>query len=464
MLPDQPESTGGQPESKLRRSAVFLYRVALSFVENRCLVRASALSYTTLLALVPLLAIAISVTTSLIKKQGEEKIGEFIDSLVTKVAPQLDLVTKAEEGRSATATKEVAIKISHFVGNVRSGTMGVTSMVALVFVAISLLRTIESAFNDIWGGTRGRPFLTSLVQYWAAITLGPLLLVVVVGLSTGSHLQFTQAWIARLPMAGQVFALFLLQFVPFTLTIFGFGLFYALMPNTRVHWLSALVGGAVGGTLWQLNSLFSIIYVSKVVAYRNIYGSLGILPVFLLGMYVSWVILLFGAQVAFAFQHREAYGAASDSRSKNIRDLESVCCQVAIRIVQDFQNTKPPPGLDTLASDLALPQTLVQESIQILMHHKLVCEVAGPSVGYTPRIDPKRIPLQQVIEAARQGMPHNQSQLKVHTPSGLRSHLESAGTWETQGPAQISLEELARVSDRDETRPDTLPQKSPNPT
>ena len=145
MLPDQPESTGGQPESKLRRSAVFLYRVALSFVENRCLVRASALSYTTLLALVPLLAIAISVTTSLIKKQGEEKIGEFIDSLVTKVAPQLDLVTKAEEGRSATATKEVAIKISHFVGNVRSGTMGVTSMVALVFVAISLLRTIESA-------------------------------------------------------------------------------------------------------------------------------------------------------------------------------------------------------------------------------------------------------------------------------------------------------------------------------
>jgi membrane protein len=153
-------------ETLLRRFAHFWLLVGKSFIRNRCLVRASALAYTTLLALIPMLAVALSVTTSLLQNEGEKPFRELIDHLVSNIAPALNL--KVEQGAEAAMRRdEVVTRITDFVGNIQSGTLGATGMAALIIFAIGVLRTIEATFNDIWGVNRGRGLLASFVQYWA---------------------------------------------------------------------------------------------------------------------------------------------------------------------------------------------------------------------------------------------------------------------------------------------------------
>jgi membrane protein len=324
----------------LHRCAHFWLLVSKSFVRNRCPVRAASLAYTTLLALVPLLAVGVSITTSMLQKRGEEPVHDLINKLVDYVAPALDLETREMISRTAlemddeeaalfgitnnadlalftnttpigsvtnqpaiTGRDRVVKQITSFIARIRTGTLGVTSVLALLFVSISLLRTIEATFNDIWGVTKGRGWIKSIVYYWAAITLGPLLLVGAITLTTGPHLETTHAWLERVPLLGN--ALFYL--LPFIILSVGFAVFYTVMPNTKVHFKAALVGGLVGGCLWQLNNIFNVVYVSRVMSYTSIYGSLGIFPVFLVGLYFSWLIMLLGAQVAYAFQNRQAY-------------------------------------------------------------------------------------------------------------------------------------------------------------
>src|SRR6266487_4154039 len=176
-------------------------------------------------------------------------------------------------------------------------------MVFLIFVAISMLSRVEATFNDIWGVTRGRNWLVRVVQYWAAITLGPLLLLSPLGLAGGPHLQATGNLISKMPVIGS----FIFDLLPLLLLWLTFALLYQLGPNTRVRFQAALVGGILAGSLWHLNNLIGFVYVSRVVTNSRIYGSLGLLPVFMAGLYLSWLILLFGAQVTYAFQNRESY-------------------------------------------------------------------------------------------------------------------------------------------------------------
>jgi uncharacterized BrkB/YihY/UPF0761 family membrane protein len=150
-----------QDESKLSRSqkiAHFTVLVVKNFIRNRCPVRAGALSYTTILALIPLLAVGISVASSLLKQKGteanEQMFHRLIDTFVAKSAPQLGLVPKAADENND-AKNEVVRNISTFVTNIRSGTIGITGTLALILVAMSLLTTIEATFNDIWGIARG---------------------------------------------------------------------------------------------------------------------------------------------------------------------------------------------------------------------------------------------------------------------------------------------------------------------
>src|SRR5207247_7682604 len=127
--------------------------------------------------------------------------------------------------------------------------------------------------------------------------------VVALGLATGPHLESTRKLLTTSPFISHV----VFQFLPVLVVCSTFALLYMLMPNTKVRWRAALVGGLVGGTLFHLNNVVSVLYVSRVVSNSKIYGSLGLVPVLMIGLYFSWLILLFGAQVAYAFQNRATY-------------------------------------------------------------------------------------------------------------------------------------------------------------
>src|SRR5690242_14067510 len=224
------------PDSTMPRWSRFVHFWVLvwrSFVRNRCPVRASALAYATLLALVPMLAVVMSITTTFLKQKGEEQIDKFIVKFVDSMTPAAtfgtnDLVTAqgqnatqlpgAEEANSTSnapaqvgsaptdntqptntaampnlvtdqrviaARKAVARQIHNFIQNTRSGALGVTGSVLLIFAAISMLSRIETTFNDIWGVARGRSWFMRIVLYWGVLSLAPLLLVLVLGLATG---------------------------------------------------------------------------------------------------------------------------------------------------------------------------------------------------------------------------------------------------------------------------------------
>ena len=411
--------------SQFEKFVHFWVLVSGSFVRNRCPVRASALSFTTLLALIPMLAVAMSVTTMFLKSEGQEQIQAFVERFVEQMipspvvetdpspeaaggspdtnappaAPSDNLVSSAtasnlvhsvnptnliaapiRDERVDAAQKKAASIIHGFIQNAYSGRIGVVGVVFLLWTAIVMLTRVEETFNDIWGVTRGRNWLSRVVLYWATITLGPLLLVGALGLASGSHFQKTRAMLTDVPFLEPVFSL-LLPVLVMTIT---FALFYKLMPNTKVHFGAALVGGALAGTAWHLFNVFSLYVGSRAINASKIYGSLALIPLLMLGLYTVWVIVLFGAQVAYAFQNRESYLQEKLAENVNQRGREFVALRLMTCIGQRFNGGQPPPTVQEMSRELGIPSKLIQQVLQTLLAARLVVEISGAESGYSP--------------------------------------------------------------------------------
>ena len=478
----------------LRRFIHFWVLVGKSFVRNRCPVRASALAYTTLLALIPLLAVGLGVSTKLLQS-SEDQQAELIQTVVDELAPQLGLVpATAEEKESARsrlvekigaalprlvessgqerthlvnqlaaelvpgaatgqeagadygrkiakqieellprlakATEQRRVKlvekladqltslvlrathgedessqkvvetIRTFIANVHSGALGLVGTVALVFVAIGLLSTIEATFNDIWGVPRGRNWFVRIIHYWAAVTLGPLVVILVMGLAIGSRFQAAQDLIEETPIIGGL----LFKMIPFFLLCGSFTLLYQFMPNTRVNWQAAAFGGMVAGALWILNGNFNALFTSRVISASKIYGSLSAIPILLFGLYLSWTILLFGAQVAYAYQNRRAYLQEKQAENVNQRGREFIALRLMTLVGQKFHRGELPPTVGEVSESLSVSSRLVSQIIQPLLQRKLLAEVATPETAYCPARPLDRISYEDILQALRAGL------------------------------------------------------------
>jgi membrane protein len=475
--------TGAEGEfSRLERFAHFWALAIRSFVRNRCPVRAAALSYTTLLALIPLLAVAISVTSSLLKSEGEEKIYQAIDKFVSTVMPPATLSTNEQnislnlgpdmsvalmptnsttvsvparplaetnliaapgtDTRVIAAQKEVARDIRDFVQKTRSGTLGTIGMLLLVVVAIQMLANVEETFNDIWGVTHGRNWLRRIVLYWTTITLGPVALAGALALAGSKHLKSAELLVNQMPFVGSLF----FQFLPLLVLWLTFTLIYQLVPNTRVRFGAAFAGGVVGGSLWHLNNLFGFLYVSRVVSNSKIYGSLGLIPVFMIGLYFSWVILLFGAQVAYAFQNRRAYLQDKLAENVNQRGREFIALRLMTYIGQRFQHGLPPVSIQEISAHLGIPTRLVQQVLQTLLAARLVAETptAAGEPAYLPARPLDTINAHHVLLAMRTGI--GQEFYAGNEPARAEVYGEFARIEEAEQQAAASVTMLALVN------------------
>ena len=421
----------------------FWLLVGRSFVRNRCPARASALAYTTLLALIPLLAVALSVSASLMNAKDEAArnamVEQMIDKVVGNIAPQLNLDPKG--GAQAVENRRHVVKnITDFIANTQSGKLGTTGMIGLVFVAIMLLSNIEATFNDIWGVGRGRSWVLRVVNYWAAITLGPILFAVAIGLSASAQLQTAQDFIMGTPVVGRL----IFKVVPFLVPCAGFTVFYKLMPNTRVTWLAALVGGVLGGVLWQLNNIFNVVYVSNVVTYSKIYGSLALVPVFLLGLYFSWLILLLGAQVGYAFQNREIYLQERQAENVNQRGREFVAVRLMTAIAQRFEAGRKPPTIVDLSREVGVPGRLATQILAALARTRIVQETGAEGAGYAPGRPLEAISVQDILDAMRTANGRELATADDETRKLLREEFEKVRAAERGVAGGITLRELVR--------------------
>lgn len=434
-------------ESNLSRFEKFVHfwvLVIRSFVRNRCPIRASALSYTTLLALIPMLAVAMSITSIFLKAEGKEKIEAFIQQFVEHMVPSnvasnagaiwtfgpheppppvmtgvppvsaetdTDPAAQAPPPDSATnapSTEIVAAldtlgksravdKIHEFIQNTYSGTLGITGVVFLLWMAIVMLARVEETFNDIWGVAHGRNWLSRVVLYWATITLGPLLLIGALGLASGPRFERTREVLIVMPWLEPVIS----QLLPVVLISTTFALFYKLMPNTKVHFGAAMVGGLLAGTAWHLFNLFSLYLGARAVTASKIYGGLALIPLLMLGLYAVWVIVLFGAQTAYAFQNREAYLQERLTENVNQRGREFVALRLMTCIGQRFERGLPPASVPEMSRELGIPSKLIQQVLQTLLAARLVVEVHGTEAAYTPARPLETINCHHILLAMR---------------------------------------------------------------
>ena len=426
-------------EGRLERFVHFWVLVTRQFIRHRCLVRASALSYSTLIALIPLLVVALSVTSSLLKNQGEEQFQRAIEKFTSALVPPATIgtnvnasdkhpvtivtnylaATTENSGANEVSTnlvatsyttnavsvvpvsvqKDMARQIWMKVQQTQSAALGATGVVLLVFVAISLLGRIEETFNDIWGVTRGRNWLTQIQLYSTAIMLGPLLLITALGLAGGSLFHSAIDFIVLTPFFGKI----IFQILPLLVLWLAFAFVYLLLPNTKVKFSAAFVGGAVAGTLWHLNNVFGYLFVSRVFTNSKIYGGLYLLPVFMAGIYLSWVILLFGVQVAYAYQNRAAYLQDRLADNINQRGREFVALRLMTCLGQRFQNGLRPATVFQLSAELGIPSRLTQSVLRTLAHTQLVTEVAGAEGAFVPARPLETINAYDILLALRTG-------------------------------------------------------------
>ena len=479
-----------QLDGRLERFVHFWALVTRQFIRHRCLVRASALSYSTLLALIPLLVVAFSVTSTLLKDQDVEKLNQFVEKIVSSVAPPANLPTNTISASSnssalaatnsssekdsaggdaaastpamATATtapsaagpaetadtqKEVARWIHELVEKTSSGAraLGVTGMIVLVFTAISLLRGIEETFNDIWGVTRGRNWLLQIMLYWTILTLGPLLLVTALGMTGSVHLQQTRSFIESSPFLAPVYA----HVLPIAIISFMLALFYKLTPNTKVEFGAALIGGLFAGAAWHFYNQLGFLLVSRAFSASAFYGNLFLIVLVMGGLYIVWLILLFGAQIAYAYQNRAAYLQDRLAENVNQRGREFVALRIMTCLGQRFQSGQRPATVPQISTELGVPSRLTQSVLRTLAATRLVTEVAGAEAAFAPARPLDAINAYDILIAMRTG---TGQELPMHEEPALAeiygefARIEQA---ERNAAAGISLLALAnRIAPR----------------
>lgn len=252
------------------RFAGFLWR---RFVENDCLRLAASLSFTSLLAIVPLTAIAFSMLAAFPVFGG---VREKIQNVVF-------------DNFLPTSAEAMSVYLDQFVGN--TAQLTAVGIVGLAIIAILLLGTIESSMNAIFRVIRPRSLLPRLLVFWAVLTLGPLLLGASFSLST-YFFAITKS-LGVEAFTGVIG--FLTQLAPSAIMVVVFTLFYLIIPNRSIQFSNALVGGVVAGIMFAMLKEVLTLYVSNVPIYQTIYGAASIFPIFLVWTYLSWAVVLMGA-------------------------------------------------------------------------------------------------------------------------------------------------------------------------
>jgi membrane protein len=371
-----------------------IYMIAHDFMEKKTLSMASSLSYTTVLGMIPLLIIAVTFSKGFLRDKAEEFIPMAIDSFVENVAPQLESVPAGDdEDKLKISAKELAVKkLADLLIKLDAGKLGLYGIIPFIFIAYSMLRTIENAMDDIWNAKRGRPIWQQFLQYWLCLTLLPLIIFIAMGL-TGTQFVMLAKGI------GNPAIFLMVKILPFITVWFGFAIFYKIVPNVQVRLYPAIIGGIVGGTLWQVNSYLSFIYLSKAVQMHTFFGSMAVIPIVLIALYSAWLIVLFGAHVAFAVQNIDLFRSrrlASDITPSYRQKIALAC----ILMINDyFEKGKTPPDSEDLSAQIGVPDTFVEEVIPFLIQTRLIRESNENSTAYLPALPPEKVNVREVLES-----------------------------------------------------------------
>ena len=252
------------------------------FIDDRCLTLASALSFSSMLSIVPFLAIVFAILKAL--------------DVHTTLAPML-------LSNLAAGSQEIVAGILRYIDNTRVGSLGAVGLVTLFVSVLATLDTVEDAFNQICGIERGKAVHHKLRDFLIVIFGIPLLIGLAVTISTSLQHQGVVQWFLRLPVIGN---LLLLRLVPYLSIWIALICLYLVIPNVRIRFRYALAGSLIAGTAWQVAQWAFIHFQLGVSRQNAIYGTLALLPVFMMWIYTCWIIILSGMEIIWYLQNKPA--------------------------------------------------------------------------------------------------------------------------------------------------------------
>ena len=378
-----------EKESKRKRIILRQFRIFRlafkGFTEDRVQVRASALTYYTMLSIVPIAAMVF----------GIAKAFGFDERLRTSIMQSFE------------SQQEVSIWVLNFadkyISNIKGGVIASIGVIILLWTVMRLLSNIELSFNDIWQIKKARAMSRKMSDYISLVIIGPVLIAASFSINVFLEQQIASSG-EGLPLIGYIGKALslILKIVPYIFMWLVFMLVYIIMPNTRVKVGSALIGGIVAGTLFQVFQLIYINFQSRLFNYGEVYGSFAALPLFLVWMQVSWLIVLFGAEVAFANQNVGHYEAESQSYKISHHMKSTVTLLLVKHIALNFRDSQPPLTSELLADKLDLPVRLVRDILFELTEVGIISETVTADVkqhGYQPATDTDKLSVNYVLSA-----------------------------------------------------------------
>ncbi len=364
----------------------------------RLKLRAQALSYQSVLAIVPLLAVIFVIFKGF---GGMDAVQARLEqTIVNNIAGGPEL------------SSQVSAYVIHAVTNVSGRTLGVLSIILLIYSVLGLMQNIEDSFNDIFGVKKGRSWDLRLVMYWTALTLGPLLLGASLAATAVLQNDSVGLAVARLGVFGSA----LIHVTPLIITWTAFAAFYLVVPNSRVKFRAAIPAAVIAGSAWSIAKFGYAIYAKKAVTTLNIYGTLAALPLLFLWIYISWIIVLFGAQLAFAFQNAATYRDEDEAQRASQTARERAAIRLLIEIARDFYDGHPSTNPEYAAAALGLPRRLLERLVANLQDGGFVRTVDNDT-GLVPARDIGQITVADILRHLRSGVG---SDLHLHDDDAVR--------------------------------------------
>lgn len=340
------------------------------FGSDRLSTRASALTYSTMLAVVPIFAIIIGIARGF----GFQAL---IEAELTKVFP----------GQNELLTMLFGF-VQSFLEVTTSGVIVGAGIVFLVISVWSIMQSIELAVNDIFQIHKIRSFSRQISDYLAAMLLLPILLILSSGLSVFLNTALAQSLF--LPLLSP-FVNLLMKMIPFLLSWLGFSLLYIIIPNTKVKPKNAIFAGFIAGFGFQA---FQFLYISGqlwVTRYNAIYGSFAAIPLFLLWLQLSWTIVLIGAEIAYAAQNVQNFYFEKETKNVSHRYRYFVSILIMSILCKRFEKGEGPMTMNEISSEYQFPARLMSWTINRLLEMKLISEIHTTSSNelsaYQPAVD-----------------------------------------------------------------------------
>lgn len=355
------------------------------FDEDKCQLRASALTFYSLISIVPVAAMAFGIA----KGFGVDKILE--QELRRRFAGQEEVLEKVI-GFSQSLLQTTSGEVIAGVG-----------LLLLFWAVIRMLGQIEDSLDEIWGVKVHRSFGRKFSDYLSLILVGPVIIILSSSLTIFITTQITVILerVAILGALSPIF-LFLLKLLPYTLLWGLFTFIYIFMPNTRVRLSSGLLGGIIGGTIFHFVQWVYITSQVGVAQYNAVYGSFAALPLFLIWLQLSWLIVLYGAELSFAYQNVDTYEFEPDALQASHRLKTLLSLHIAHYVVSSFIKREPPPGARLISHELEIPIRLVNEILFALVNSHIISATdAGKEGenGFLPARDINTLTVQDVIKS-----------------------------------------------------------------